>query len=292
MLADRYYLRSETGIFRPSATNIILVINVIVFLVLAILDNFAGFNSLKWFSLNPRDIARGFIWELFTFQFLHSGLIHLLLNSLAIYIFGKPIESQLGAFSFLKLYFGSGCLGGIFHTLLAWLFPTQYYGYVVGASAGAFGLVAAYGALYPEQPLTMLVAFIFPISMRAKFLLLISAIIAFLGLVSARDGIAHAAHLGGMAFGLFYVVFIVRPWNGLIRWHPPTLSEIKEKFIFGKRAHEEEINYDIDENSENYITDVIDPILDKIARKGIHSLTARERRILEKAREKLANQNK
>src|SRR5262249_25612443 len=105
----------------------------------------------------------------------------------------------------LVLYFASGVMGGLVQTLAGILLRDGFAAPVVGASAGLFGLVAAFAMLYPERSLTLLLFFIIPVSMRAKFLLLFEAVFTVLGILFPSSNVAHAAHLGGMLAGIFFV---------------------------------------------------------------------------------------
>ena len=109
-------------------------------------------------------------------------------------------------------------IGGLFQALAGVLLGGSFAAPVVGASAGAFGLVAAFATLYPERPLMLLLFFIIPVSMRAKFLLLFSALLTVFGLIFPMDNIAHAAHLGGMLTGIVFVRYAIH-WH----WHWPRL---------------------------------------------------------------------
>ena len=177
-----------------------------------------------WFALSVGGLRQGFVWQLLTYQFMHGGWLHLLLNCWAIYVFGREVEETLGRNSFLTLYFSSGVIGGLFQALAGVLVGDRFGGPVVGASAGAFGLVAAFATLYPERPLMLLLFFIIPVSMRAKFLLLFSALLTVFGLVFPMDNIAHAAHLGGMLTGLMFVRYAIH-W----RWHWPQLQRPRSR---------------------------------------------------------------
>jgi membrane associated rhomboid family serine protease len=297
MLDDRSYMREPEYERRWSATVVLLMVNAVIFVVQEIVVRYLHFPANAYFALSLTGLQHGYVWQLLTFQFMHAGLPHLLLNSLAIYVFGRPLETELGRIPFLKLYFLSGVAGGLLQTLASWLawvvagshiFGTN----LVGASAGAFGLVAAYAALYPERPLTILLAFLIPISMRAKFLLLFSALLAVFGILVPSDNVAHTAHLGGMIGGLVYVVWVVRPPNGLIRWpsrqtiEPPrelVHTAVHKRSVWQRsRAQEPD-----DLPTAEFISREVDPILDKISAHGIQSLTPRERRILEAARNKM-----
>jgi len=242
-------------------------------------------------------LERGYVWQLVTYQFMHGGILHLVLNCWAIFVFGREVEAALGRKSFLTLYFSSGIIGGLFQAALgkalADLFHNpSYLGPTVGASAGAFGLVAAFAMLYPERPLVMLIYFIIPVNMRAKFLLLFAGIMAVVGIAFPGGNIAHAAHLGGMLTGIFFVRFAIH-WNW--RWpqfrrarKPPPRRLIR---IPAQRASEwgrSSLPAAEDMPADEFLSREVDPILDKISAQGIQSLTERERRVLEAAREKMA----
>jgi len=279
--------------FRPiwSATVVLLVVNVVAFILQNVLYRFSSFPVDGWFALSVGGLRHGFVWQLLTYQFMHGGLLHLLLNCWAIYVFGREVEETLGWKSFVTLYFASGVIGGLFQGLAGVLLGGAFAAPVVGASAGAFGLVAAFATLYPERPLMLLLFFIIPVSMRAKFLLLFSALLTVFGLVFPMDNIAHAAHLGGMITGLVFVRYAVH-WH----WHWPRLqrpqSQPVRPLVHAQRRisapwGQKQGGVDEDLTPDEFLSKAVDPILDKISAQGIQSLTERERRILETAREKI-----
>jgi len=290
MLADRYYMRREPFRINWSATLVLLVINVVVFLLQLVVGRFSHFPIDDYFALSVEGLRHGFVWQLLTYQFMHGGWIHLLLNCWAIYVFGQEVELTLGRKSFLTLYFSSGIAGGLLQTLAALLWPKLFGAAVVGASAAAFGLVAAFAMLYPERQLMLLLFFIIPLNMPAKFLLLFSALLTGVGLVAGADNVAHAAHLGGMITGIIYVRYAIHwHWPSLRRSPAPSprrLVPVSSRSSAG-RGLRPVVDTD-DLPPEEYLAREVDPILDKISAQGIHSLTPRERRILETAREKMA----
>jgi membrane associated rhomboid family serine protease len=276
---------------RWSVTLMLLVVNVAAFVLQNVLDYYSSFPTYAYFALSVAGLHHGFVWQLLTYQFLHGGLLHLLLNCWAIYVFGREVEETLGRNRFLTLYFTSGVIGGLFQALAGVLLGGAFAAPVVGASAGAFGLVAAFAALYPERPLMLLLFFIIPVNMRAKFLLLFSALLALFGIVFPMDNIAHAAHLGGMLSGIVFVRYAIH-WH----WHWPRLSRTRSRPLrpLVKTPHRAaalwgQSNARVDEDlpPEEFLSKAVDPILDKISAHGIQSLTERERRILETAREKI-----
>src|ERR1051326_3893206 len=192
-LADRYYMRDPAGENRhrfPLAWSmwlILLVLNVVVFFV-----QFSdGENSHRAFveygALSLEGLKRGFVWQLLTFQFLHGGLAHLVLNSVVLYSFGRPLEEFLGKRAFLNLYLLSGFAGGIAQVLLGLVSP-RFAGPMVGASAGICGLVAAFALLSPQS--TIYLFFVIPF--RAVYFLppMIAGTVLLL-VIPSHDHIAH-----------------------------------------------------------------------------------------------------
>jgi len=301
MLEDRDYMQDDYGGgFRPHRLSVslwLVIINVVVFAAQLIVPlvtrspNHMPASLEAHFALWPADVLRGCVWQLLTFQFLHAGVFHLLINCAMLYIFGRPMEMALGRRRFLVLYLLSGAFGGLLQIGLVFTFPSYFgFGAVLGASAGVFGLIAAFATMYANQPITMLLAFILPITMRAKYLLLVEAIIALLGLLDPRSGIAHGAHLGGMIFGVLYI-------RQFRHWHWPSFGGSR------RPAPRELVNagyakphswgrapagMDDSMSKTEFFSKEVDPILEKISAHGIHSLTEKERKTLEAARKKMS----
>lgn len=295
MLEDRTYMRRRSFTPRWSMTLLLVIANIAAFILQSLIAS-ATPKILVNSALSVAGLSHGYVWQLLTFQFMHSGWIHLLLNCLAIYMFGREVEEALGRKGFLTLYFSSGVIGGLlqvaYSRLLAWLMnqPAFLTTPVVGASAGAFGLIAAFAMLYPERPLMLLLFFIIPVNMRAKFLLLFEGIVALVGLASVGSNVAHAAHVGGMLTGIIFIRYAIHwQWPQFHRTKRRPLQRLvkvpfeKSARWGGARSAEVE-----DLPPEEFLSREVDPILDKISAQGIQSLTERERRILEAAREKMA----
>ena len=301
MLEDRDYMRQPSFESRRSVTVTLVVVNVVAFLLQIV--SYAIFPAAAagvplptdhLFALSLDGLKQDhFFWQLITFQFMHGGPVHLLLNCWMLYVFGRAVEEVLGWRSLLVLYLSSGTLGGLLQVLGELIWPGHFGGSVVGASAGVFGLVAAFATLYPERPLTLLLFFIIPVNMRAKYLLLGSVLLAAGGIAFPFGHIAHAAHLGGMFMGIAYIRQIVHwQWNWLNFRRPPRRAPSREMVrvaagetgAWSRRppAAPEELPL------EEFISKEVDPILDKISAQGPHSLTERERRVLETARKKMS----
>jgi membrane associated rhomboid family serine protease len=293
MLEDRDYMRQpDYHESRVSFTVALLIVNAAVFLVQLAASNTSSGAEIEWkyFALSLDGLKSGFVWQLLTFQFMHTGWMHIIFNSLAIYFFGRPVEIALGRRHFLTLYLSAGIVGGLVQMLFALWFPS-FGGAVVGASAGGYGLVAAFAILHWEERFNMLIYFI-PVTMTGKILLAVSLALAFLGILTPNSGVANAAHLGGILTGAYYVrLFIQGQWPG---WKFPSRRSAAHE-LTAKRAGKgafwhsaaDKPNEDLD--TDEFLKSEVDPILEKISAHGIHSLTAREREILENARKKMTS---
>jgi membrane associated rhomboid family serine protease len=295
MLEDRDYMRQpefEEQRWRPnlrlrwSWTLALIAAYAVVLTAELVTARFFPQNNFfnDYLALSKEGVEKGFVWQLVTYQFMHAGWLHLFLNCWAIYVFGRELEQLLGGRRFLALMFSSGIIGGIFQVLTAMIWPWLFGGEVVGASACAFGLVAAFAMIFPERELTMLIFFVIPVRLRAKTLLILSAVLAVAGVVFSESilggNVANAAHLGGMAMGWFYVKKILK--------HPALIGAVEEtKFIPSKLARKKAVVPE-EKSADEFLESEVDPILDKISAHGIHSLTARERAVLESARKKMA----
>ena len=296
MLEDRYYMRRPEFDTRRSATLALLVANVVAFVVECLNYGYPPlFHRGDYFALSWEGLRHGYVWQLFTFQFLHGNLLHLLFNGLAIFTIGREMEAALGVKRYLTLYFASGVVGGLFQALggglaeaygrSAW--ALRFTGPTVGASAGAFGLVAAFALLFPERQILL---YFFPV--RAKFLLAFEAAFALINICFPGSNIADAAHLGGMLTGIVFIRYAIH-WE----WHWPRLRRNGRqtprrlvKVPSGNSAQWRRARSDDggEMPAEEFLSKEVDPILDKISAHGIQSLTDRERRILEAARQKMS----
>lgn len=286
MLEDRDYMRQpeyeehrwHSGFrFRWSWTVILIAAYVVVLITQQIAGGLFHQQDFIFthFALSKEGLMQGYVWQLLTYQFMHAGWLHLILNSWAIFVFGSELEYLLGGRRYLALVFSSGIVGGVFQVLTAILWPGLFGGAVVGASACAFGLVAAFAMMFPHQELTMLIFFVIPVRMRAMTLLIASLVIALVGIVFPMDNIANAAHLGGMAMGWFYIKKIIK--NPALLGAPE-----EEKYDRPQPAKK------VEKRSDEFEQEDVDAVLDKISARGINSLTSRERAILEAARKKMA----
>jgi len=289
MLEDRPYMRSSPFHPRRSATVTLLLINIAVFAAQFIGD-LLHFPTFAYFALSLAGLQHGFVWQVLTYQFMHANFVHLFFNCWVIYMFGHDVEEALGRNAYVALYLLSGIIGGLFQIGAGLFLGSAFAASVVGASAAAFGLCAAFGLLFPDR--IIWVFFVIPI--RAKYVLMITAGLAVLGVLKPGvGGVAHAAHLGGFFTGLAFVRYASQwDWH-LPHFHRPSRRQpsrrlVKVTAIKGGLWGKTKPISDDDLPAGEFLAREVDPILDKISAQGIQSLTERERRILEVARQRMA----
>ena len=180
---------------------------------LQIFDRMAGGPSFVYnFGLTPNSVTHKFyLWQLVTYIFLHdpSSLFHILFNMLGLWMFGSELERVWGTRQFTKFFFICGIGAALFTVLLT---PNSVIP-VIGASGAIYGVLLAFGLLFPNR---IIIFIIFPIPAR-WFVAILGGLAFFSSLSATGGGIAHVAHLGGMLCGFLYLrggrIF------SDIRWH-------------------------------------------------------------------------
>jgi len=209
--------------WKLSITIVLVVVNIIAFVIQQkVLPRFMDPGYLE---LSLWGIAHGYLWQLLTYQFMHGGWLHLILNCWGLFVFGRAVEWVVGKARFLTVYFLSWIFGGLLQIMACYLGPHYYfgggfydgvfYGGTVGASAGIVGIIASFTMLFPEQRLVLLLFFVIPIKMRARTLLALLLVYTGLGISFPRSflggNVAHFAHLGGILTGLAFSRFYFLP---------------------------------------------------------------------------------
>jgi len=205
-LSSRPYApRSYSSGSLPPGVKWLLITNSAMYVLYFSLMAAGAGHLLNWAGLVPAQTVGGLrIWQPVTYLFLHSAASfwHILLNMLTLYMFGADLERQWGTREFLRYYFLCGIGAGVTVVVASFLFgnPTAM---TIGASGAIYGLLMAFGMLYPDRQI--LFSFLFPIP--AKYFVLILGAIAFLSTVgtSGGGGVSHVAHLGGLVCGYFYL---------------------------------------------------------------------------------------
>jgi membrane associated rhomboid family serine protease len=171
----------------------------------------AGDTMIQWFALWPVGGesmgGSGFLpWQLVTYAFLHGDFVHLFFNGFALWMFGAMLEAQWGTRRFIQYALACIVAAGLTQVVLS-LIGVIPPAPTIGLSGLTYGLLLAYGMLFPEQRLMLLIP---PIPIKAKYFVMILAGISILMGLSGFGGIAHFAHLGGMLGG--WLMF--RYWRG------------------------------------------------------------------------------
>src|SRR4051812_47225063 len=200
MPQPRFGRRSFIDNYFPPGLKWLIISNVAVFILYFVGGGWVQRHLTVLFALYPEGAIRSlFVWQLFTYMFLHGGVTHLLFNMLTLWFFGTQLERDWGTRRFLKYYFLCGMAAGVcvlVANLLTRDVPT------IGASGAIFGVLVAFAVLYPNQ--TVLMNFLFPI--KAKYMVMIyAAIELLLTMRPGQSGVSTVAHLGGMAFGYVYL---------------------------------------------------------------------------------------
>ena len=264
-----YYERQQSpwGRLTP-AVRWLLTITVAAFALQHVLNLVTRGMFTYYFGLSLEGLRSGMVWQLVTYMFLHGNLMHLLFNMLGLFFMGPETERAMGTRHFLVLYFLSGILGGLGWLLISgvsWL-PC------VGASGAVFGVIGAYAAMFPSRPVTLLLFFVVPITMKAWVMALGLGLLEFYFLFSSNEhGIANAAHLAGGLSGFVYGVTISRRMN---------FKSIGP--LFQRRRAPALTVLDGGLAKDPSMADV-DRILDKISKQGMGSLTRGERETLNRA---------
>lgn len=189
------------------AVQAIVIGNVVVFVAMMV----ARSPIIDVFGLTPQAVlTQGRVWQLATYLFLHADVFHILFNMLSVWMFGVDLERRWGTQAFVRYYAVTGVGAGVC-TVLASLLPFGPASYVIptiGASGAVYGLLMAWGIVFPHR--TILFLGIFPLTARV-FVLIMGAIVFAQALgQGGGTAVAHVAHLGGLVAGYWYLKTPVR----------------------------------------------------------------------------------
>lgn len=315
MLYDRPYMRHD----EPSGSNsfgqrpvylTLLFVTVGIFILQQVLNVFfpgtRGYGNrflTDWFALSGQGFQQFKLWTIWSYSFLHStqGFIHILGNMLGLFFLGRMLEPVLGKSKFLWLYFGGALLGGLVY--LFFHFGDRFP--VVGASAAVLALLSFYCLLQPERPITLLLFFVLPVTIKPKWLFWIVLSISALGALAYElpgamnhgrtpSVVAHSAHLGGMIAGiLFYrYVYLENKVSSLFKNASRSASQstsAEPPSWFKRRPKRtQDLNYRVNRDSRQELQYEVDRILDKINNSGFGALTESEKATLERAKDILS----
>jgi membrane associated rhomboid family serine protease len=247
----------------------LISVNLAVFAAQFLIESFyPGFVS-AYLGISHAGVYDAYAWQFVTAMFLHTGPWHLAGNLAILYFLGRDLETILGQRHFLYLY-----LAGAFGGELGHLFLMPAESVLLAASGGVAAILFAYAIILPELELTAMIFFFIPLRLKVKHLGGGALCVALALLCFDRGGlVAHSAWIGGGAAGWLYA-------HLLGFGHPSFLQRLL------RQRREKAERYD-QMSLEQLMADEVNPLLEKIADKGLISLTRSERRALARAREKM-----
>lgn len=259
---------------RPSVTALALALSIGAFAAQSLVEAFLSGQESRhifwqWLALDGASIAAGQWWKFLTFGFLHADPFHLLGNMLLLYFAGREVEPIVGPRHFLAIYGFGNVLGGVAHWLAMPWEP------VVGVSAGVAAVVLAFTTILPELDVTVNLFFVLPVRLRAKHLAL--ALLALSTICWATLSATVIGPAGMVAASLFGWTYARQLGFG----NPLAI----QRYLFEKRQRASRLER---MSPEQFMVVEIDPILEKIAREGMGSLTRAERKILTMGSSKVA----
>lgn len=299
----------------PNITKNLLIINVLAFIASYVLRG-QGLVLKELLGLHFVMAEDFRIYQLLTYMFMHENITHLFFNMFALWMFGCTIERVWGEKRFLTFTLACGIGAGLFQEAAQFIsyavqglaaydsvnvggliIPMSDYlnqWNTVGFSGAVYGILLGFGMTYPEERI-----FIFPLPVPIKgkwFVLIYAAVELFSALGTSGDGVAHIAHLGGMAVGYAIIRYWkyqynsrsgFNGWDGYeIRTRVSIMDRIRDFFskMSSGRQHkynkDERGNGSSDEKEHEHNQAEVDRILEKIKRSGYDSLTVEEKRKL------------
>jgi membrane associated rhomboid family serine protease len=185
----------------PPITQALILINVAAFFI----DYLTGHLLTRYLSLWP--LGPNFLpFQVVSYAFLHANFGHLFFNMVGLWTFGSELERLWGPKRFLQFFAASVLSAAAVQLLVTWLLNSFYP--TLGASGGLFGLLLAFGMMFPHRTVMLIIP---PIPLKARTLVIgYGALELFFGVTGTQEGVAHFAHLGGMLGGFL----MIRYWRG------------------------------------------------------------------------------
>ena len=182
----------------PPVTRNILIAIVVMFIAQQILGQSGGNFIYKYFALHSISSGNFYPWQLITAVLLHGNLMHLFFNGFAIWMFGSQIESYWGERRYAIFVITCVIGSSLFYALLG-------NGYGVGISGAVYGILVAYGMMWPNHTIQLIIP---PVPIKAKYFVMILAGIALMNSLSVtNDNVGHIAHLGGAVIGFLLIQY-------------------------------------------------------------------------------------
>jgi membrane associated rhomboid family serine protease len=250
----------------------LLGLNAAAFIIQLVLTSWNRGFVFEYLGLSDRGISDAYAWQFFTAPLLCNNVWHFLANMLVLYFIGRDVEAIIGQRQFLFLYFFGAFSGELGHLFLM---PSDCV--LFAASGGIAAIFVAYATILPELEMTTLLLFMVPARLKMRRVAQIALLGAVALLLFDRTGsVGHSAFLGGAVAGWFYAHLLGFGRTSLLQ-RVLRRRSLEQARLRSMRA-------------DQFVAEEIDPLLEKISRCGLASLSRRERRLLEQAREKMLSQ--
>ena len=247
---------------------------------------------LKVFSLIPHFVLKGYFWQLFTYQFLHGGLLHFLVNMFTLWMIGPELEQKWSTQFFIKYYFICATGAGLFIFTMPIILDQSLIIPTLGASGAIFGLLLAYAVYWPNR--MILIWFIIPIKVKYFVLIIgfISLLLTFQS--SGAGGISHIGHMGGLITGYIYLMYKIPQliegkrkmgYTNKISTMDALKNLLAKYQIYKKKK--EWLTQQEDIHDETHMEEKIDELLEKISKRGWKALSVKEKDFLKKASKRM-----
>ncbi len=204
-MAEFYRIQKRKGLFSLNTTILLLAINVICYILFSVLI-YANASLLDYIALKPSNIVQGkYLWTFLTSMFMHGGFFHLFANMFSLLFIGNLSEKILGKRRFLIFYLLAGLFAGIAFVASAFVLPSDFNTYAVGASGALFGLIGLLMVVTPNLPVSIM---FIPIPIKMKYAAPIMLALLWLISVLGDVSIGNTAHFGGFIAGLVYGLYL------------------------------------------------------------------------------------
>ncbi len=293
MIYDRPYMKASYTKSRSLGVLPWLLISlIVVFMMQNIVRIFFGAAIYKhaildFFVLSSDTIRSGKVWTLFTYAFLHDtgNILHILGNMLGLFFVGRMVTRIFGDRAVLEVFLLSTFTGGV----LSLLVHLNDSAVILGASGALMGLLALFCLARPNEEVTLLLYFIFPITLKPKWILWGTIAISTLGMlfqeIPGSNPVAHSAHLGGVLGGYLYFMLVSK--GKTLRSMAPKMPFKTTTATPPPAPKKPKVSYSVNFSNKEKLRAEVDRILDKINSRGFGSLSQEERETLDKARDLL-----
>ncbi len=253
-------------------------------------------QMFSWLGFQLSDL-QGSWWKIFTYMFVHGGVIHLGLNMYTLWLFGRRVENVWSPGAFTRYYIWCGLGGWLFHLLVS------RDGQLIGGSAAVFGVMLAYAMRWPDDEVFLFGVVPMKVKWLVAMLVVMNLVWGIGSIGSSGGGVAYFAHLGGLAFGWLYLRTPSAQSIDRLRQRVSQLPDVPDetpRAIPRSMPRTRERGSEIDEivakskavatkrqavappvKTRGKRAEALNHVLDKISEHGLDSLTSNERRLLE-----------